>query len=290
MAEEEAKDLAAGKDFTLDDRVSPSVLIAAGLDLEAEQYVPSSYSWHFLHTDYALPRRSLATAAKQVWEHAQDRQRTKFQLRSNALQRKIESWCKYQLLYCPAVATLHAPSPNDNSASSIKPHAIPLWLPSQINGRVPVDTSLVNIEWKLRRAQAYESLDSLRHYLQFRAYLYKFKDRFVRGQGANTRARNTINGVQAKIDAAAAEYRVAYGALILLSSQVFDFGWKNELLLLKDEDIRDLSEGKTERLGKRQSEGRRTISWIWKAVPADDLENDEFLRESMLLFFVLPQC
>ena len=45
LAEEEAKDLAAGKDFTLDDRVSPSVLISTGLDLEAEQYV--SFSWHF---------------------------------------------------------------------------------------------------------------------------------------------------------------------------------------------------------------------------------------------------
>jgi hypothetical protein len=140
---------------------------------------------------------------------------------------------------------------------------------------------------KLRHAQAYESLDSLRHYLQFRAYLYKFKDRFVRGQGANTRARNAINSVQAKIDAAAAEYRVAYGALSLLSSlhDVLDFGWKNELLPLKDEDIRDLSEGKAERLGKTQSEGRRTISWIWKVVPADDLENDNFLRESSFIFF-----
>ena len=203
------------------------------------------------------------------------------QLRSNALQRKIESWCKFQLLYCPAVATLHALSKKDSAASSITPHLITLWLPSQINGRVPVDASLVNIEWKLRHAQAYESLDSLRHYLQVRAHLYKFKDRFVRGQGANTRARNTIAGVQAKIDAAAAEYRVAYRALLLLSSQVSEFGWKNELLLLKDEDIRDLSEGKAERLGKKQSEGRRTISWIWKMVPADDLENDEFLRESM---------
>jgi hypothetical protein len=158
---------------------------------------------------------------------------------------------------------------------------------------VSVDTSLISIEWKLRHAQAYESLDSLRHYLQFRAYLYKFKDRFVRGQGANTRARNAINSVQAKIDAAAVEYRVAYGALLLLSSRpshdAFDFGWKNELLPLKDEDIRDLSEGKAERLGKTQSEGRRTISWIWKVVPAvaaDDLENDDFLRESTFIFFV----
>jgi hypothetical protein len=241
----------------------------------------------FYTTDYALPRRSLATAAKQVWEHAQDRQYTKVQLRSNALQRKIESWCKFQLLYCPAVATLHAISPKDNSASSIKPHRISLWLPSQINGRVSVDASLVNIEWKLRRAQAYESLDSLRHYLQVRAHLFKFKDRFVRGQGANTRARNAISGVQAKIDAAAAEYRVAYGALLSLSSQVSELGWKNELLLLKDEDIRDLSEGKAERLGGKQSEGRRIISWIWKTVPAEDLENDEFLRESM---FICSSC
>ena len=208
----------------------------------------------------------------------------------NALQCKIESWSKYQLLYCPAVATLHAPSPIDNSASSIKPHLIPLWLPSQINGRVSIDISLVIIEWKLWHTQAYESLDSLWHYLQFRAYLYKFKDRFIRGQGANTRARNAINGVQAKIDAAAAEYRVAYGALLLLSSQVFDIGWKNELLVLKDEDIRDLSEGKADRLGKTQSEGRRTISWIWKAMPADGLENDEFWRESMLIFFMLSLC
>ncbi|KAF8814926.1 hypothetical protein BYT27DRAFT_7249636, partial [Phlegmacium glaucopus] len=179
------------------------------------------------------------------------------------------------------IATLHAISPKDNSTSSIKPHLIPLWLPSQINGRVSVDGSLANIEWKLQHAQAYESLDSLRHYLQVRAYLYKFKDRFIRGQGANTRARNAIDGIQAKIDAAAAEYRVAYSALLLLSSQVFEFGWKNELLLLKDEDIRDLSEGKAERLGKKQSEGRRIISWIWKTVPADDLENDEFLREKV---------
>ena len=99
--------------------------------------------------DYALPRRSLATMAKQVWEHAQDRQQTKVQLRSNALQRKIESWCKFQLLYCPAVATLHALSPKDNSASSIRPHLISLWLPSQINGRVSMDASLVTIKWKL---------------------------------------------------------------------------------------------------------------------------------------------
>ena len=52
MAEDEAKDLAAGKDFTLDDRVSPSVLIAAGLDLEAEQYVFYSSYFYSLTMPY----------------------------------------------------------------------------------------------------------------------------------------------------------------------------------------------------------------------------------------------
>ena len=50
MAEEEAKDLAAGKDFTLDDRVSPSVLVSAGLDLEAEQYVSFKLSLFYMLT------------------------------------------------------------------------------------------------------------------------------------------------------------------------------------------------------------------------------------------------
>jgi hypothetical protein len=39
LAEAEALDLAAGKDFTLDANISPSVFVSSGLDLEAEQYV-----------------------------------------------------------------------------------------------------------------------------------------------------------------------------------------------------------------------------------------------------------
>jgi hypothetical protein len=37
LAEDEARDIAAGRDFSLDDKVSPSILIGAGMDLEAEQ-------------------------------------------------------------------------------------------------------------------------------------------------------------------------------------------------------------------------------------------------------------
>jgi hypothetical protein len=39
LSEVEAKELASGRDIALDDVVSPSVLLAFGIDLEAEQYV-----------------------------------------------------------------------------------------------------------------------------------------------------------------------------------------------------------------------------------------------------------
>ena len=39
LAEQEAKLLAAGQDYTQDASVSPSVFISSGLEIEAEQYV-----------------------------------------------------------------------------------------------------------------------------------------------------------------------------------------------------------------------------------------------------------
>lgn len=65
-------------------------------------------------------------------------------------------------------------------------HDVPLWLPSQIRTKIAFDLWLAEIEWQLRVAQAYESLDQLRNNLQVRSYLYHFKDRYVRGQTANT--------------------------------------------------------------------------------------------------------
>jgi hypothetical protein len=43
LAEDEASTSATGKDFTLDEKVTPSVLIMTGIDIEAEQYVINFY-------------------------------------------------------------------------------------------------------------------------------------------------------------------------------------------------------------------------------------------------------
>jgi hypothetical protein len=44
LAVDEAHDISEGRDFALDDKVSPSILIASGIDLEAEQYVLLHFS------------------------------------------------------------------------------------------------------------------------------------------------------------------------------------------------------------------------------------------------------
>jgi predicted metal-dependent hydrolase len=180
------------------------------------------------------------------------------------------------LLYVPGVSLFRNRRAEANiDSEESKPHEICLCLPSQILGQVEVDERLCRLEWKLRYAQAHEALGRVRQHLQVCAYLYKFKDRFVRGQGANTRARNAIESVTAKIMAAAEEYRAAYNALSALAPRLSKVSWTNELLALLDADIRDLSEGKA-----GESEGRRTISWIWKSVPADEkITEPGFLRE-----------
>lgn len=141
-----------------------------------------------------------------------------------------------------------------------------------------VSSHLQRIEWKLRYSQAHEALDVIQTQLQIRAHLYKFKDRFVRGQGANTKARNTINGTDMKIKAAADQYNAAFDALTALAPHLFEFKWKEELLPLRPEDIRDISEGKENSKGK-ESEGTRTMSWIWKKVPVDNIDDEGYLTD-----------
>ena len=220
-----------------------------------------------------MPRRSLKVEAANIWQHSQDRQRTRLQLRSNALLRRITNWSKHSLLYLPGVAILRNSS--SDPEVEIKPHNISLWLPSQIKGQIKFDLNLARIKWKLRDAQAHEALDAVRHNLQIRTHLYKFKDRFIRGQSANTRARNLINSVEIRIAAAAEEYRAAYTALVSLAPLLFNFIWRSgDLLPLHADDIRSLSEPK-----KGQSEDKRTVSWIWRTNAPEGVEDDGCIWE-----------
>ena len=104
------------------------------------------------------------------------------------------------------------------------PQNYPLWLPSQIGTQVAFDVRLAELEWEMQYSQVHDALNPLRKYLQMRVHLYKFKDRFIRGQSANTHARNAIATIQARINASGDEYRATHAALLSLGALLRQLG------------------------------------------------------------------
>ncbi|KAF8121495.1 hypothetical protein EV363DRAFT_1457566 [Boletus edulis] len=213
LAQADAIAAAKSAQLLLHVEVTPSILIDSGIKLEDQQ-------------------RRLVVEAERLGEHATDRQKSQLQQQTNLLMRQIEAWTKIQTLFIPGVAGLRevvqgtrTTRPSDQLQ---RPQDFPLLLPSSILRRVSYDRTLEEFEWKLRVRQA----------LWSKAYMLKFKDRFLRGQGANTRVHNCLKSVEAKVNASAKKYRVAHHALIALGD-----------LLDGSEEVR--------------SEGRRRLSWIW---------------------------
>ena len=177
-----------------------------------------------------IARQRLRIEVDNLGVHATDQQKLKVQLRTNALVQRIEAWTAVQTFYIPGVASLRAhAAPRNETAQSPSPQDLCLWLPSVLSCQVPCDTKLEELEWKLRTGEAHDALNELRQALWSCSHMLRFKDRFLRGQGANTRARNSLKLVDAKLDASAAKYRAARGALLALSPLLGKVGWKDTL-------------------------------------------------------------
>jgi hypothetical protein len=101
--------------------------------------------------------------------------------------------------------------------------------------------------------------------------LVSLQDQFVKGQTANTCARNTLATVQARIDANVESYRAAHTALLSLGLLLGKVSWQSKLQPLGNSDVREISE-----VEDGESEGRRQLSWIWKTLGVVGMEeNDE---------------
>jgi len=152
---------------------------------------------------------------------------------------------------------------------------IPLMLPSSLSAQTLCDRRLLQIKFELRFAQCNEALNDLRNELCARAYVLIDKSRFQRGQKANTRSESIIDTIKTKVDQAAEEYRGARAALSALATRLNKVGWDRDFLPLQDGDIRplvieDITQKEMRRRSRAkqnsnaaQSEGRRTVSWIW---------------------------
>ncbi|KAG1888854.1 hypothetical protein F4604DRAFT_1877293 [Suillus subluteus] len=234
----EATEIERGNNVSLHDDISPSVPISSGLELEDQQ-------------------RRLEFDAKVVGQHATDIQKG-----------KLLQW----LLYMPGVSRLRSP---DDIATEAKVHNINLFLPSSLSHRAPCDDRLLEHEWELHQAQAYDTLNDLCTVLNLRYHLYKYKDTFIRGQRANTRANGIITNAEHRIDALSVKYSNSRGALLNLASRLGkDDDWERRLKPLdKQKDAIPLKhdDGRTV--------GQQNILWIWKTSGSNS--NELGLQDSL---------
>ncbi|EMD32481.1 hypothetical protein CERSUDRAFT_58620 [Gelatoporia subvermispora B] len=173
----------------------------------------------------------------------------------NALQRRLDAWAQFQETLMPSAVTLRE---REKSRPTSPEHAC-LYMPSEIPTDVECSTDLLEFEWRLRYAQASETLDDLRQHLRLRSSLCKLKDRFSRGVRTVTRALAIVANVEQRIKSDGQRYRAARTALMALAARLPDKeGWDAHLKALLDQDVREMHvdlDG--------VSEGRRTLSWIW---------------------------
>ncbi|KAF7977149.1 hypothetical protein HWV62_4563 [Athelia sp. TMB] len=277
LAGEDAKRLEADEVSIVHDDITPGLFIAQGIDIEAQQI-------------------RLKADKKELGATPTSLQLTKIQERQNSLSRKIKGWIAVQQLYMPEASPLRTAADRAHSSSSksakIEPSDMQLYLPSALPHRVRAQPLLYDYEFRLRIAQAYDTLESLRSHLRMRTHMYQYKDKNLRGQGACTRAHTILERVKKKSNACAAQYRRARAALVTLSERNGDNGWQASLKVLEEADIRsftDDADGETQaerkkrekKQGKALGEGFRKISWIWMTVGVAADGQDEGLQEAL---------
>ena len=158
----------------------------------------------------------------------------------NILRNRIHAWEEILPLYMPGLAQYRNSLKSDASSNSEaeRPEDAVIWLPSQIpphhRSRVCY-SGLADIKEKIRMAQCYDSLDTVRHVLNIKSRLVEFKNRNVRGQRDGTKSRTFIDRVHERAKVAAERYWVAHRAKMALAGSG---DWEETLCVLNDADIR----------------------------------------------------
>lgn len=185
---------------------------------------------------------------------------------------------------------------------------VQLHLPSDLgaNRGEICSPTLINIEDRLREAEATDSLEELRRLLRHRTAVNQAKIKHVTGQRPNTRAREAQRRMDQRVTACKNRYRRTRAKLQQLRG---DGPWQATFRELLDEDIRALNERarSTEERAEQErirdiakkkgdecvdedygvilqkvvsvGEGRRTLSWIWYSVSFGDGKEDAWMND-----------
>lgn len=262
------EDLTSDIHATLHDDVPPGRLIAQGLELEDHQCVCLLLDF-FLSCTHQECRRLLRNEIKGLGPHSTSLQRSRVVERSNRLFRKIEAWISIQVLYMPTAASLRLREDRLSNSEHVATADIKLYLPSAMVDKVYCDRKFQEIEWRLRYAQAHETLYEIRSAILTRSQMYKSKDTLVRGQRMHTRSLALLQTVSSRISNGMARYKQIREALMRLAVPLRKIGWDTILQELSIADV-----GGITALEDKRSEGSRTISWIWKLSDGDAMEGE----------------
>ena len=149
----------------------------------------------------------------------------------------------------------------DPIAVTEAPETVKLWLPSQLppgTREKPCVEGLPHLEFRLRLAQAHDSLDLIRRLRGvYQVLLTKNQVHISTSQGTMTKTKTLFSNFLLKIDEAAAHYRDARVALLRLDPDESFSQWKDDLRELRREDIRGPSREESE-------SSRQQTSWIWQ--------------------------
>ena len=221
-----------------------------------------------------------------------------------SFRRRLVKFCQLQVQYQREVIPLLAQLPETGEDVDAV-QTTPLYLPSSLPLDVLDKSSkrLISMEAELWIGQCHDSLVQLRTKLTAQARLHKYKYVHVRHQAPNTRSRNLVNRVNAKIKTVVAKYRHALAMLKALDPDG-KLGWRSEFLELRSQDVRGMSQAelpnaptreRAEELQERTllnggvvPEGHRTVSWIWRGSLKGNSENqsepDEYGEGLKLVF------
>lgn len=169
--------------------MSASSMLVHGLELEDAQYASRLVSIYILLT-IALSsfRRSFNSLVKTSKANPGTVEAAVIEERRTTLARKINHWRVIQSIYMPVVALIAPP----DATPSEHVHLQDLHFPSSLtqvqrNSLNPVHGLLMK-EWRLRNAQAEDSIATVKRILAVRKKVYGFKASNLVGQRDGTRA------------------------------------------------------------------------------------------------------
>jgi hypothetical protein len=192
----------------------------------------------------------------------------------------------------PATSDLQTQSPRKDPTlqkSTMDAHNQKLWLPSELPTDVACEEYLRVFEWELRRAQADESLESIRNSLEEHSRIRKKKLRYGHSVRAGTASQNNMREAMDKARFAADTYRNARAALIALAEALPADITGDTLKCfppLLDSDLREIGSSELE-LGDGKKEDK--ISWIWKSYGSASGEHER-IHDGTLNCSILHSC